>query len=202
MATQLIPFNFESKSIRILNLDGAPWFVAKDVMLALEYAEDYNPARAVAHVPDEWKGVHPLHTPGGLQELWCLSEPGLYFFVNRSDKPKALPFQKWVAGDVLPTIRQTGSYGLQPMYAPETVTITKDEHVARLEEMLDLYRAKVEFLEMQMQPRRRVLEDDEKADILRLHGQGWTPAAIGRKVGRPTGSVETYLRRVRLGAEG
>lgn len=77
--------------------------------------------------------------------------------------------------------------------APETVTMTKDEYI-------DLLKAKIALHEMM--PRRRVLKDDEKAEILRLHGHGWTPAAIGCKVGRPTASVETYLRRVRLGAEG
>lgn len=39
-----------------------------------------------------------------------LSEQGLYFFLGRSDKPKALPFQKWLAGDVLPALRKTGRY--------------------------------------------------------------------------------------------
>lgn len=42
----------------------------------------------------------------------CLSEQGLYFFVGRSDKPKALPFQIWFAGEVLPTLRKTGTYSL------------------------------------------------------------------------------------------
>ena len=110
--SRLTPFVFESKSIRVLSVDGNPWFVAKDVMLALDYADasTSNVPAKTAHVPDEWKGHHPMATPGGVQSLWCLSEPGLYFFVNRSDKPKALPFQKWVAGEVLPAIRQTGEY--------------------------------------------------------------------------------------------
>jgi hypothetical protein len=60
----------------------------------------------------EWKGVNPIHTLGGIQEVLCLSEPGLYFFLNRSDKLNALPFQKWIAGEVLPSIRKTGSYQL------------------------------------------------------------------------------------------
>jgi prophage antirepressor-like protein len=39
-----------------------------------------------------------------------LTEQGLYFFLARSDKPQAIPMQRWVAGDVLPTIRKTGRY--------------------------------------------------------------------------------------------
>jgi prophage antirepressor-like protein len=198
--SSLIPFSFESKSIRVLDVVGNPWFVAKDVMQALDYADasTSNVPAKIAHVPEEWKGRHPMATPGGEQEVWCLSEPGLYFFVNRSDKPKALPFQKWVAGEVLPAIRQTGGYGVHPMHTPaprpmpETVTLTKDEYIDLLKAQIALHEA---------QPRRRVLEDAEKTEILALRDQGWTPAAIGRKVGRPAGSINTFLRRVRLGLE-
>lgn len=107
--TDLIPFSFESKSIRVLNLDGAPWFVAKDAALALDYVWK-GTSGTIDHVPEEWRGVCSVQTPYGAQEMAVLSEQGLYFFVCRSDKPKALPFQKWVAGDVLPAIRQTGEY--------------------------------------------------------------------------------------------
>lgn len=196
--SSLIPFRFESKSIRVLDVDGLPWFVAKDAAEALDYASATitNTDKMLAHVPDEWKGRFPIPTLGGVQEAWCLSEPGLYFFVNRSDKPKALPFQKWVAGEVLPTIRRTGEYRAPtvpaPRPAPETVTLTKDEYI-------DLLKAQIALHELQ--PRRRALEDAEKAEILALRDQGWTPAAIGRQVGRPVGSIETFLRRVRLGLE-
>lgn len=103
-------FEFGGSSVRTVLIDEEPWWVAKDVISVLEYSEGYNPSRAIDHVPAEWKGVHPIHTPGGAQEMACLSEQGLYFFLARSDKPKALPFQKWIAGDVIPSIRKTGGY--------------------------------------------------------------------------------------------
>ena len=110
MKSEITPFLFDSQTIRVLTINNAPWFVAKDVAEALEYSRfDSN---LVRHVPDEWKGTNPIRTLSGTQEMLTLSEPGLYFFVNRSDKPKALPFQKWIAGEVLPSIRQTGSYSL------------------------------------------------------------------------------------------
>lgn len=62
-------------------------------------------------VPEEWKMVRSvLTTPGGTQSMLTLTEQGLYFFLGRSDKPAALPFQKWLAGEVLPSIRKTGGY--------------------------------------------------------------------------------------------
>jgi len=49
-----------------------------------------------------------------------LAEQGLYFFLGRSDKPAALPFQKWIAGEVLPSIRKTGEYRAQ---APQQLAL-------------------------------------------------------------------------------
>lgn len=100
-------------TVRIVERNDEPWFVAKDVLKALGYAEDYNPSRALQAVPEEWKGVQPIHTPGGMQEMLIISEQGLYFFLGRSDKPVALPFQKWLAGDVIPSIRKHGLYATE-----------------------------------------------------------------------------------------
>jgi prophage antirepressor-like protein len=109
-STNVVPFNFGKQQVRTLLIHGEPWFAAQDILDSLEYAETYKPSRAMSHVPDAWKGVHPLHTPGGIQQTLMISEQGLYFVLGRSDKPKALPFQMWLAGDVLPAIRKTGRY--------------------------------------------------------------------------------------------
>lgn len=116
MTAEIIPFNFESATnqVRVIEIDGKPWFVAKDVAEALEYTTWHH--NLISHVPEEWKGSNPITTPGGEQTMLTLSEDGLYFFVIRSDKPKALPFQKWLAGEVLPALRQRGYYGsLKPV---------------------------------------------------------------------------------------
>lgn len=90
---------------------GELWFVAKDVARALEYSST-NMTTVFQAVPEEWKGSNPITTLGGTQVLLTISEQGLYFFLGRSDKPKALPYQKWIAGEVMPSIRKTGGYGL------------------------------------------------------------------------------------------
>lgn len=110
--SSLTPFRFDAHAVRVIDVAGSPWFVAKDVALALDYADATigNIDKTIAHVPDKWKGRYPIPTPYGAQEMRALSEQGLYFFVCRSDKPKALPFQEWLAGDVLPAIRQTGEW--------------------------------------------------------------------------------------------
>ena len=56
-----------------------------------------------------------LHNTGEL----FLTESGLYYLLMHSNKPIAKPFQKWIAKDVIPSIRKTGSYST-PKAAPNT----------------------------------------------------------------------------------
>ena len=111
MPERLTPFAFEEQLVRCrLDEHGEPWFVAKDVALALGY--QWAGIRNVQHIPEEWRLVESVSTSFGDKQTWFLSEQGLYFFVARSDKPRALPFQKWLAGEVLPSLRRTGRYAL------------------------------------------------------------------------------------------
>ena len=111
MHSNVLSFAFEDKLVRtLLDEQGEPWFVAKDVALALGY--QWNGFKNIQHVPEEWRLVESVSTSFGEKQTWFLSEQGLYFFVARSDKPAALPFQRWLAGEVLPSLRRTGSYAL------------------------------------------------------------------------------------------
>ncbi len=117
---------FENHPVRMWQDDkGELIIVAKDVAEALGYADSSleTIGRLFQNVPAEWKGRKRipvpeewkmvrsvLTTPGGTQSMLTLTEQGLYFFLGRSDKPAALPFQKWLAGEVLPSIRKTGGY--------------------------------------------------------------------------------------------
>ena len=141
----------EFGSVRVVEKDGDPWFVAKDVCEALGY--QWKASATVGHVPEEWRGVYSVQTPSGEQEMLTLSEQGLYFFLGRSDKPAALPFQKWLAGDVLPSIRKTGSYGngilmpnfTDPLAAAEAWIVTERARIAE-QQRADYYqRTKAEI---------------------------------------------------------
>lgn len=146
MSNMKIFENSEFGAVRVVDVNGEPWFVAKDVLRALDYADDYNPSRAMQAIPGEWKGVHRMHTPGGEQEMLIISEQGLYFFLGRSDKPKALPYQMWVAGDVVPTIRKHGGY-LTPAKLEEA--LTDPDTIIRLATNLKAEREKRQALEAQ-----------------------------------------------------
>jgi prophage antirepressor-like protein len=63
------------------------------------------------------KGVTQIDTPtaGGTQTMYFVNEQNLYKVIMRSDKPQAEPFQDWVCGEVLPSIRKTGSYSVEQL---------------------------------------------------------------------------------------
>jgi prophage antirepressor-like protein len=104
-------FKFEGRDSRIItDENGDPWFVAKDVLEVLEYNATSTPASVFLKVPAQWKGIKRIDTLGGTQDMLCLSEQGLYFFLGRSDKPKALPYQMKVAGEVMPDLRKHGAH--------------------------------------------------------------------------------------------
>ncbi len=108
MENGLSVFNYHDKQVRVTQDEqGEPRFVAKDLAEVLGYK--WNPY-LLNHIPEQWKDTKPIVTPGGPQEMITLSEQGMYFFLGRSDKPAALPFQMFLAGEVLPSIRKHGAY--------------------------------------------------------------------------------------------
>ena len=105
---------FEGKKVRIVNCDGNPWFIAKDVCEALELS---NHSMAIAALDDDEKGVSLTYTPGGNQNMRTVSESGFYKLIARSRKATtagtfAHRFTNWVFREVIPSIRKTGSYGV------------------------------------------------------------------------------------------
>lgn len=107
-------FSFqENHPVRVVMVDGNPWFVAKDVCDALSLV---NSRKALSSLDDDEKGVTSTYTPGGNQKVSIISESGLYTLILRCrDAVKqgttAWRFRKWVTNEVLPAIRRTGGYG-------------------------------------------------------------------------------------------
>ena len=102
--------NPEFGDVRVLEIEGEPWLVGKDVAEKLGYT---NPQKAIRdHVDDEDKrGERIVHPSGGAQETIVINESGLYSLVLSSKLPTAKKFKRWVTSEVLPQIRKTGSYG-------------------------------------------------------------------------------------------
>ncbi|EMB2809588.1 Bro-N domain-containing protein [Enterobacter hormaechei] len=106
-------FSFqESHPVRVVMVDGNPWFVAKDICDALGLT---NSRVSLDALDDDEKGVTSTYTPGGNQKVSIISESGLYTLILRCrDAVKqgttAWRFRKWVTNEVLPAIRKTGGY--------------------------------------------------------------------------------------------
>ncbi|WP_297500650.1 BRO family protein [Ferrovum sp.] len=127
---------FRGHRVRVLRDErGEPWFVAADIAKIL----------AINHVSSSLKGLKK-RKPGEVQviDLFALdsttprqinglakdlvnivSEAVMYHLVMRSDKPEAVEFQDWVTGEVLPSIRKTGSY-FDPSADPTAPVATKE----------------------------------------------------------------------------
>jgi prophage antirepressor-like protein len=103
------PFQFADLDVRTATDEhGEVWFCAKDVCAALDISWS---SMTLENMPDNWKGVIKLITPGGEQSANFINEAGLYHLIFRSNKPKAKEFANWVCETVLPEIRKTGFFG-------------------------------------------------------------------------------------------
>lgn len=102
--------NSQFGTIRAIEKDGEPWFVAADVCRALEL-EDVN--KAISRL-DEDEGTrieipHPQN-PEKRMTVNAVNEPGLYALVLGSRKPEAKAFKRWITHEVIPSIRRNGGY--------------------------------------------------------------------------------------------
>ena len=113
---ELQVFNFNQNQVRIIEQNGEPWFVAKDVcdVLGLINARD-----AINSLDDDEKADVGISDGSQIRHYNSINESGLYKLVFRSNKPAAKKFTKWVTSEVLPTIRKHGAY-----MTPETIEKT------------------------------------------------------------------------------
>ncbi|WP_333901522.1 Bro-N domain-containing protein [Enterobacter wuhouensis] len=117
--SQAAVFKFESNdAIRSVLIDGSPWFVAQDVCTALRIQ---NVTQALDKLDDDERSMlnigheHRSIFDKRVKEINIVSESGLYTLILRcrdAVTPGTIPyrFRKWVTGEVLPQIRQTGRY--------------------------------------------------------------------------------------------
>ena len=109
--TNIQIFNHEEfGGVRVIEINGQPFFVGADVANALGYA---NSRKAIAdHVDAEDKidGVTIRDAIGREQKAVVINESGVYSLILRSNLPKAKEFKRWVTSVVLPSIRKYGVY--------------------------------------------------------------------------------------------
>lgn len=146
--------NEEFGEIRTVTINGEPWFIGKDVAMALGYAE---PRSAISKKVDaEDKGVAEMETPSGKQKMTTVNESGLYSLIMSSKLESAKRFKHWVTSEVLPSIRKHGTYMTNeviertltdPDYLIQLATALKEERKARklAEEKIERQKPLVDF---------------------------------------------------------
>lgn len=138
---ELMNLTFQGRQIRMVIRDGEPWWIAADVCEALGI--DRSQTR---RLDDDERGVCSVQTPGGVQEMVAVNEPGLYSLImgarNREGEAgeRIRAFKRWVTHDVLPSIRKTGTYiapGAAPSQAQVALALAQAlvEHERRLNEV-------------------------------------------------------------------
>ena len=110
--SDLSVFAFDTRAVRVVMVDGEPWFVGKDVAEVLGYKDTTNAMK------QHCRGVvkhHPIvDSLGRTQEARIISEPDMLRLIVGSKLPAAERFERWVFEEVLPSIRKTGRYEVPP----------------------------------------------------------------------------------------
>lgn len=200
--------NPEFGQIRSLMIDGEPWFVGKDVAMALGYSD---PRGAISKKVDtEDRGVAKMATPSGKQDMTTINESGLYSLILSSKLPNAKRFKRWVTSEVLPAIRKTGSY-MVPTALPDR-KLTADDYLRaasiistckneRLPYVLDLLKKSgIKVSQIKTEQHKATAGKDvegeaQKAIYTAKLVYGITYAEVGRK----TGLTRQQIRRIYTG---
>lgn len=98
--------NEEFGSVRTVMVGDKPYFVAKDVAMALGYIKCLNAISR--HCKNAT--TQTVITSGGAQEVKVIPEGDVYRLIINSKLPSAEKFESWVMDEVLPQIRKTGGY--------------------------------------------------------------------------------------------
>jgi prophage antirepressor-like protein len=114
---RLVDFSFElTQNYRIVDRDGKPWFVVRDIcrILGIRYYK-----QTISRFPAEWKdyiicavtlsdGTSAKPRARKTQKVLIINEAGLKRLINRSDKPVARRFQDLIYRDILPAYQKHG----------------------------------------------------------------------------------------------
>lgn len=193
--------NTEFGNIRTLTIDFEPWFVGKDVAAALGYKEPTKATRE--KVDDEDKGMSKIDTPMGAQNMIIINESGLYSLILSSKLPNAKKFKRWVTSEVLPAIRKTGSYSIEPLQPTERIT-TKDDYLRAASIVGSCRNERLPYvLSILAKAGLDIVQpgDTESGECARLINKAVNDYGLSMTaIGKLTGLHTTQIQRIRTGA--
>jgi prophage antirepressor-like protein len=146
-------FDFKLGDVDCFENDNTIWFKLADIGRWLELSD--SSVRKMKH--DKWFDDDEIIVWNPLQKVTgsirdgvsetYVSESALYRILNRSNSPKARPFERWVTKVVIPSIRKTGKYE-EPV---KKVELTEwEKNIKSRESMARLKEAEAEALRMRL----------------------------------------------------
>lgn len=133
--------NSEFGAVRVVDVNGEPWFVARDVASALGYVDTTQAIRMHCEKAKDFRGVEMTATATPMK---IIPEEDVYALIFGSRLESAKQFRRWICDEVLPAIRKHGGY-LTPAKLEEA--LTDPDTIIRLATNLKAEREKRQALE-------------------------------------------------------
>lgn len=140
--------SFDISGLRHFEEGDKIWFCLVDIGRMLEM----NDSAVRVMKTREWFDSDEINTVtncNGGADIIYVSESALYRIINRSNSPKARPFERWVTKEVLPSIRKTGSYSItkSPIERILANSVDQLEAVEAIKEVLLVEKQKQALIE-------------------------------------------------------
>lgn len=129
--------NLEFGTVRTTIIKNEPWFMLNDICGILEIR---NPRQAKNRLANKGVITTDTITNGGVQQATFINESNLYKLIFQSRKPQAEKFSDWVTGEVLPTLRKTGTYTMPAMSKELQAILMVDNKTEELREDFNDFR--------------------------------------------------------------
>lgn len=112
----------EFGKVRIVTINGEPWFSASDVGKILQHTnirkvlcdrvddEDKRVLMKSTIVTLDAQSGNPVFDTVPNRGMTFVNEPGLYSLILCSTLPSAKKFKRWITHDVIPSVRKHGAY--------------------------------------------------------------------------------------------
>ncbi len=176
-------FEYEGNGVRVAGTPDEPLFVAADVCRVLGISQT---ATAMQRIDDDERGVALINTPGGVQEMACVNESGLYSLILGSRKPEAKAFKRWVTHEVLPSIRKTGRYSVnmspaEHLLAQAQALVEQERRQAALESRTEAIEDRMTTVEARQAQGAPTSSASWRTSTSRVCGStcGWPPSGAG-----------------------
>jgi prophage antirepressor-like protein len=126
----VIPHIFEDSLVRSIMQNDEPWFVGKDICTVLNIKDHHQ---SLNRLDTDERGGYAIPTPSGDQMMIIVSEAGVFRLIFRSTKPEAERFKRWLAHEVLPSLRRNGHFGKPEADAFDITTEALPVVIAKLQ---------------------------------------------------------------------